>query len=445
MSQPAAVNAEPAKELAEQAARCVEANQLPQAAALYTQLLQQNPDDRDALNFFGTQALAAGDASRSVDLFQRALAGHAEDAVLHKNLGLALRHAGRLDEALAALDSALRLKPQYPLVHLHRAALLEQLARTEEAVSGYLAALTQAEEVGLIAQHATLPAGLRQGLEHAMSAVQAARAQYLARVLQPLRAQHGDAALARVDHTLRVYLGQEPRPPGDPKQRCTFMTFQGIPARGWFEREQFPWFRELETHTDAIRAELLGVLGSDEGFKPFIEMPKQHPGAKYWESLNCSPNWNAFFFYRDGHRFDDNCRRCPVTAALLDRLPLSRVADHSPETFFSVLKPGAHIPLHTGVINTRLVAHLPLIIPPDVGLRVNGETRVWKEGECLVFDDTFEHEAWNYSDQTRVVLIFDVWNPYLTEIESEAMRLVVEGLGHFSQAHGQNRQVYEAR
>ncbi|MGH8399135.1 MAG: aspartyl/asparaginyl beta-hydroxylase domain-containing protein, partial [Gammaproteobacteria bacterium] len=120
-----------------------------------------------------------------------------------------------------------------------------------------------------------------------------------------------------------------------------------------------------------------------------------------------------------------------------------RVAEHSPETFFSVLKPGAHIPPHTGVINTRLVTHLPLIIPPDCGIRVGNETRGWKEGECIVFDDTFEHEAWNKSDQTRVVLIFDIWNPYLTEVEREAMRIVVEELGHFNRLHGQSGQAYE--
>lgn len=445
MNNPAASHERPSSELAARALQLLQANQLQPAAAIYEQLLQQNPQDRDALNFFGTQALAAGDTARSIELFQRALTTHAEDAVLYKNLGLALRHAGRLNEALAAFESALKLKSQYPMVHLHRAALLEQIGRAEEAVAEYLAALTQAENTGIMAQGESLPTGLRQGLERAITVVQAARARHLARVLQPLRAKHGDAALGRVDRTLRIYLGQAPRPAGDPKQRCTFMTFQGIPARGWFERTQFSWFRALEAHTDDIRNELLGVLGGDEGFRPFIEMPKEHPGAKYWESLNCSPNWNAFFFYRDGHRFDDNCRRCPVTASLLDRLPLSRVADHSPETFFSVLRPGAHIPVHTGVINTRLVAHLPLIIPPDVGLRVNGETRVWKPGECLVFDDTFEHEAWNDSNQTRVVLIFDVPNPYLTDIEHEAMRLVVEGLGQFSREHGQKNQAYEAR
>jgi aspartyl/asparaginyl beta-hydroxylase (cupin superfamily) len=189
---------------------------------------------------------------------------------------------------------------------------------------------------------------------------------------------------------------------------------------------------------------LIQVLQSDEGFRPFIEMPRTHPGSAYWETLNHSPSWNAFFFYRDGKRFDNNCRRCPITSKLLDSLPLSRVAEHSPEVFFSVLKPGAYIPPHTGVINTRLVVHLPLIIPANCGIRVGDETRGWKEGECIVFDDTFEHEAWNRSDQTRAVLIFDIWNPYLSDTEKQAMRTVVEEIGHFNRLHGQPDQAYSS-
>jgi aspartate beta-hydroxylase len=121
--------------------------------------------------------------------------------------------------------------------------------------------------------------------------------------------------------------------------------------------------------------------------------------------------------------------------AALEASPLNRVADHSPEALYSVLTPGAHIPPHTGVINVRLVVHLPLIVPADCGIRVGSETRSWEEGRCIVFDDTYEHEAWNKSGQTRVVLIFDVWNPNLTVAEREAMQAAVEALGRFNRSH----------
>ncbi|MGH8293056.1 MAG: aspartyl/asparaginyl beta-hydroxylase domain-containing protein [Gammaproteobacteria bacterium] len=422
--------------LADAARRSAESNQIPAATDLYRQLLQRDPAHSEALSFLGMQALARGDLGQSLTLFERAVAAHPEDAALFKNLGLVQRARGALPEAVAALDSALRLQPEFPVAHLHKGAVLEQLGRSDEALKSFLAGLMQAGDLGLMVQPERLPAGLRQALQHAMDVVRQAREARLTQALAPLRAGHPAADFARVDQCLRVYFGQEALPGGNPLQRCTFMTFPGLPSQAWFERQQFPWFAEIEKHTDEIRSELLDVLRGDEGFRPFIEMRRNHPGTKYWESLNYSPNWNAFFFYRDGHRFDANCARCPVTAGLLDTLPLSRVADHSPETLFSVLKPGAHIPPHTGVINTRLVAHLALIIPSDCGIRVGTETRGWKEGECIVFDDTFEHEAWNKSNRTRVVLIFDVWNPYLTEVEREAMRIVVEELGRLGHVSG---------
>jgi aspartate beta-hydroxylase len=129
-----------------------------------------------------------------------------------------------------------------------------------------------------------------------------------------------------------------------------------------------------------------------------------------------------------------------VTAAALDAAPLNRVADHSPEALYSILTPGAHIPPHTGVINVRLVVHLPLIVPLDCGIRVGSETRGWKEGTCIAFDDTYEHEAWNKSDKTRVVMIFDTWNPALSLAEREGVRIAIEELGRFNRSHGGKHQ-----
>jgi aspartate beta-hydroxylase len=83
------------------------------------------------------------------------------------------------------------------------------------------------------------------------------------------------------------------------------------------------------------------------------------------------------------------------------------------------------------VTNTRLVGHLPLIIPEDCALNVGGELHPWVEGRAVVFDDTYEHEAWNRSTSTRVVLIFDIWNPYLTEIERLALADIIADIGDF--------------
>ena len=99
-----------------------------------------------------------------------------------------------------------------------------------------------------------------------------------------------------------------------------------------------------------------------------------------------------------------------------------------------MLQPHTRIPAHTGIANFRLVVHLPLIVPPDCGFRVGAETRQWRIGEAWVFDDTIEHEAWNDSDQTRIIFICDVWSPRLSQEERAAHfgDVPVEGLEHFA-------------
>jgi len=91
---------------------------------------------------------------------------------------------------------------------------------------------------------------------------------------------------------------------------------------------------------------------------------------------------------------------------------------NSPTVMFSRLAPGARIQPHSGMYNTRLVCHLPLIVPAGCHFRVGNEVRQWEVGKLMVFDDSIEHEAWNSNpDKLRVVMIFDVWRPELSERE----------------------------
>jgi len=110
------------------------------------------------------------------------------------------------------------------------------------------------------------------------------------------------------------------------------------------------------------------------------------------------------------------------------------VREHGPEVLFSVFTPGTHLLPHRGVTNTRLVGHLPLMVPEDCALKVGGELHQWQEGQVVIFDDTYEHEAWNRSDKTRVVMIFDIWNPHLSEAERAAVTDLIPAMGDFREA-----------
>ena len=114
-----------------------------------------------------------------------------------------------------------------------------------------------------------------------------------------------------------------------------------------------------------------------------------------------------------------------------------RIHDHAPEICFSLLTPGSHILPHRGVTNTRIVVHLPLLVPEDAALNVGGEPHVWRVGEAVAFDDTYEHEAWNRSASNRVIVLMDAWNPHLTEAEREAVTDLVIAIGEFGKEAGQ--------
>ena len=100
---------------------------------------------------------------------------------------------------------------------------------------------------------------------------------------------------------------------------------------------------------------------------------------------------------------------------------------------FSRLAPATRIPAHNGLLNTRLICHLPLIVPENCGaLRVGNEERPWVEGEMLIFDDTIEHEAWNDSDQVRVILLFEIWRPEISEEERGLITALLKAIKEYS-------------
>ena len=188
----------------------------------------------------------------------------------------------------------------------------------------------------------------------------------------------------------------------------------------------------LEAQTAAIRAELAQLLPSTQGRERVFtsdEVERQN-----LRGYDHAPSWSGYYFYRHGERREVNCASCPVTDRALQALPLGHLQEHGPEVLFSVFTPGTHLLPHRGVTNTRVVAHLPLIVPADCALNVGGELHVWQPGKVVVFDDTYEHEAWNRSQQIRVVLIFDVWHPALTEAERAGVSSLVLAIGEFRKA-----------
>ena len=185
-----------------------------------------------------------------------------------------------------------------------------------------------------------------------------------------------------------------------------------------FDKSVFPWTADFEANWEKIRAELEEVMKAREALPSFHEIsPDQYRISK-------EDNWKTFVFYGFGIRVDSNCERCPETARLLDQLPDIENA------WFSILAPRYHIPAHHGPTNGIIRVHLALMVPRDrenCRIRVGDEILHWDEGKCIVFDDYYNHEVWNDTDETRVVLFFDVDRP-MRPLGRFVNRLMIAGI-----------------
>jgi aspartate beta-hydroxylase len=408
-----------------------------EATAILNRILAEDADNVEALHQLGLMALNRDAPGEAVRLLNRAAALDRGNALIMKNLGLAYVAVQRPDEARFVFERALDLDPGSFIARLHLAGVMELLGHKHQALTHYFGAVTQAQAKGRWLNDQTTAPHLRDLVLHAMEIIDAGRRSLLVAALEPLRAEHGDAALQRVMQCVDIFLGTAPPNYPDARQQPKFLYFPDLPTIAFFERDLFPWYAELESNFAVIREELESVLRTEHGIEPFLKFDSADQAGAYLAGTTVAPPvWDAFFFYRHGVRNDENCARCHRTAAIIDALPIVRIREHAPEICFSVLTPGTHILPHRGVTNTRLVTHLPLIVPNDCAIEVGGERKVWIEGQCFTFDDTFEHEAWNRGNSTRVVMLMDCWNPYLTELERDAVTLLVGAISDFNREAG---------
>ncbi|MGA9854169.1 MAG: aspartyl/asparaginyl beta-hydroxylase domain-containing protein [Gammaproteobacteria bacterium] len=422
------------KALSTSAAELAHRGLLEEATKIYEQILQAAPYHVQALDFLATRAYERGDTNLSLVLLGRSYRASRDRPITCLNLGVVHKARGEYELALDALDRALSLQAVYPMALLHKGSILEALGRQQEAVRAYHKAWIQAPEYQQKLRSEQIPAPVRELLSHSADTIRRARVTLLDKALAPLRSQHYAATIQRAAEFAELYVGNIMPRYTHAMQRPAFLYFPGLQPHAFFERQNFDWVVELEAATASIRQELRAVLEQPEVLKPYVQLDTPDPAQ--WKELNNSPQWSSFHLYKAGERQTAHCNQCPITAAIVEKLPLVYTQNHSPEIFFSILKPGTHIPPHYGLANYKLAVHLPLIVPADCTIRVGNESRSWTEGQCLIFDDSFQHEAWNNSSELRAVLILEVWNPQLSLAEQQAVVAVLSTIREFEREYG---------
>ena len=371
------------------------------------------------------KAVASGDLHRAISLFQQAADSRPDDPTLLMKVAAMHRGTGNLQGALDTIHRALALMPLDFTALLMRASLLQRLG-DQEAGEAWGNALAQKPESELPPQLASVVA---QAEEYHAAWLDRREAQMKQR-MAVAEGQADPEEQGRIERFRSNVLRRTRAYHSNP----THYHFPALTEREFHPRRLFPWLDEVEAATDQIAAECQAVMGAERAeLVPYVQY-EDHLPMDQWRPLNRNPDWTAIHLLEKGKRIEANARHCPRTMALLDRLPQPQVPGASPNAMFSLLAPKTAIPPHVGISNTRLVCHLPLIVPEGCWFRVGAETRYWQPGKAFVFDDTIEHEALNPSDQLRVVFIFDVWAPDLTEVEREAVAALI-GSAH-SQAGG---------
>jgi aspartate beta-hydroxylase len=373
--------------------------------------------------------LAAGDAPGAVALLEQVVAEAPRHLPFWLSLAAALRVLARREAELNALERALAIDPTHLVVLLQKGALLDLMHKPRAAAAVYVHAL-QALAPGVY-----LPPAIEAHVRHAEKRVHenaAVLGALIDRRLGKLRDKQPRDEQMRFDRCLDRILGRRRIYTPEP----TSLLFPYLRNYEFFPRDRFPWLDAIEAATGSIREELIAVLGSDQsGIEPYIDFADALP-VRQWKELNHSRRWSAYFLWNQSRREESHLARCPRTAAVLAGAPQVDIAGRGPTAFYSILDARTKIPAHTGVTNTRVTVHLPLIVPPGCGFRVGGEVREWKVGSAWVFDDTIEHEAWNDSDEPRAILIFDIWNPELTALERDLVRETTIAMTSFHEVEG---------
>ena len=314
----------------------------------------------------------------------------------------------------AELDRVLAAQPRNVQALILKADHLAARGDARAASAFYRAAVQSAPPAR------EMPANLRDQVARAAAMCENYAGRFESFLRERLPAA-GDSA--RFAESLDILTGRKRVYSQEPRQ----YYFPGLPQIQFYERAAFPWLESLEAATEDIRGELLAVLKEDSAFQPYVQRSSRLPHTDA-QGLLDNPAWSAFYLWQHGELVAGNAARCPKTVQALAGVPLAHMRNRGASVLFSLLQPGAHIPPHTGEMNTRLICHLPLIVPENCQLRVGNETRTTVEGRAWVFDDTLEHEAWNRSERTRVILLLEVWRPELSAAERALVSAMFEAI-----------------
>lgn len=378
-----------------------------------------NSPDYEAIARSGIDALRRGDASAARQAFEQVETAGRASHQLRLFLAQSCEMSGDGMAMEAALAPVLEAEPRNLYALLMMGENRARLGDDRAACSWFNLALSSATKMQ------GLPPDLPPRLDRAAQSLDVMNRKFEAHLQARLAAADvsPEQAGRRFGEALEIMAGR-----AQPQlQQPSSFYYPRLPQIPFYDPADFGWVAALEARMPGIRAEAEAVLSAGRDLAPYVQRNIDRPTREH--ALLEDPDWSAYYLWKDGALVEDHARTCPATVAALQGLPMPAVEKRSPSVLFSILEPKTHIPPHWGMLNTRLICHLPLIVPPDCRLRVGNEARPVEAGKMMIFDDSIEHEAWNDSDETRVILLFEIWRPELDANERRALTAMFEAIG----------------
>jgi hypothetical protein len=359
----------------------------------------------------GVAALGRGDAAAARTAFDTVVAAGRATPQLWLLLAQANFQLDDRAAAHAALDRLLEVDRANLDGMVMRGELLDRDGDARAAATWFEAALRTADGV------AGLSPVTVAALDRAKAALDAASAKFDAHLRAGLTAAGVETASVhpRFAEALAITTGAATPYPQAP----TSFFYPRLAAIPFHDPADFPWAAAVAAAAPAMRAEVEAVIAAQSGLAPYVEAPENRPSKEH--SLLGDARWSAYHLWQHGEPVGAHHAACPATVAAVESAPIPRIPGRSPMALFSILAGHTHIPPHNGMLNTRLIVHIPLIVPAGCRLRVGNEVRDVEAGVPLIFDDSIEHEAWNDSGAPRAILLFEVWRPELTAGERAAL------------------------
>ena len=358
-------------------------------------------------------ALQSGRHQQAVQLFSQARQISPADITAHIGLAFAFAGLGDMQSAESAIDGALALDPRNIRSLVFKGDRRHEAGQSRKAATYYDAALRSAATV------LQIPQDLSAELARVQARTRTIMAEYEADILRRLKSEGFERPelSPRFQKSLDILVGRR----GIYLQEPTSYYYPDLPNIEFYDRAQFDWVEAVESQTDAIREGLKQELSvSDSQFDAYVQgddRPHTDP-----HNMIGNKNWTARYLWKDGRKLDDALNQHPAVQTALEQAPLCNIPGATPSVLFSRLKPHSAIPPHNGLLNVRLICHLPLIVPGNGFLRVGSERRPWTEGKLMIFDDSIDHEAANQANSDRIVLLFDIWRPELSQEEQALIR-----------------------